>query len=121
MDREAVGELERVAAFVRELTGVETVLVAELAGELDLELPRKSLELGFRPLVLAYHHADVAVRDVRLAIGRRPNVPAPLVKDVDHFVAVEDGLRAHRPRHLAPPTLRLRQLAHLPTEARLDH
>ena len=57
--RQAVRQLERVTAFVSELPGAEPIFVAQLAGELDLELPRQALEL--LRLVLPDDDANVAL------------------------------------------------------------
>jgi hypothetical protein len=119
VDREAVGELKRVLAFIPELAGVEAVLVAKLAGELDLELPGKPLEL--LRLVLAHNDADVAIGEVGLPVGLWPDVTAALVQNVDHLVTVEDRLGAYWPGHFAPPTFRPGEISHLMAEAFLDH
>ena len=84
---QAVGKLERVTGLVAKLTWIEPVLVAELTGELDLELPRKA----FEPLrlVLADDDADFAVGEISLAFRLGPYVAPMLIKDVDDLIAVE--------------------------------
>ena len=106
--RQAVGQLERVAAFVSEFAAIEPVFGAQLPGELDLELPRHAPEIPC--LILPDDDADVAVGEVGLPSGLRPDVAPALVDDIDDLVAVEEHLRADGTRHLATPTLRLGKL-----------
>src|SRR5438094_844914 len=118
MHGQRIGEFERVHGVVAEFAGPESILVAELPGELDLQFPRQSLEL--LGLVLPDDDPQVAVSDIGLLVAFRVYVAAPLVNRIDHLVAVQDALRAKRPRYGTVPAFHLGKLPPAGSESLLD-
>lgn len=70
---ETAEQVPRAARLVGDLGAADEV--DELAGKLDLELTGESVELP--RLVLTHDDPDIGVRDVGLALGFWPHVPAP--------------------------------------------
>ena len=87
MHSERVGQLKGVHGFVAEFPVAEAIFVAELAGELDLDLPRESFE--FFCFILSNNNTEIAIGNVGVAFWSRPYVTTLLIDNVDNFVAVK--------------------------------